>query len=107
MGFWSSSLAPSRGGPASKFLEIDSVSATRSNWLWTSDPSITTPIAFTGVKHNDGGVDGTYVVGTDGEAPTLLPTADTILDGYPSWFPDGSALTVEGRRVVSTRRLST
>jgi Tol biopolymer transport system component len=35
-------------------------------------------------------------VGTDGKAPTRLPTAPSIPDGYPSWFPDGSAVTVEG-----------
>jgi Tol biopolymer transport system component len=95
-GIWKLFTVPSNGGRASEFLEIDGVSATRSNWLWTSDPTIVTPIAFTGVPDAAGGLDGIYVVGTDGKAPTRLPTAPSIPDGYPSWFPDGSAVTVEG-----------
>jgi Tol biopolymer transport system component len=101
-GLWKLFTVPSRGGQAAEFLEIDAVSATRSNWLWTSDPSITTPIVFTGVHYSDGGVGGIYVVGTNGQAPTRLPTAAAIPDGYPSWFPDGSAVTVEGQPSDST-----
>ena len=77
-------------------MEIDGVSATRSNWLWSSDPRIVTKIAFTGIHYAAGGPDGIYVAGTDGKAPTRLPTASSILNGYPSWFPDDSAVTVEG-----------
>jgi dipeptidyl aminopeptidase/acylaminoacyl peptidase len=101
-GLWKLFTVPSRGGPATEFLEIGGVSATRSNWLWTSDPSITTPIVFTGVHHSDGGVAGIYLVGTDGQAPARVPTAESIPDGYPSWFPDGSAVTVEGQPGGST-----
>jgi Tol biopolymer transport system component len=96
-GVWKLFTVPSRGGQATEFLEIDGVSATRSNWLWNADPSITRPIVFTGVHSSDGGISGIYVVGTDGKAPTRLPTAASIPDGYPSWFPDGSAVTVEGQ----------
>ncbi|HEY2484384.1 MAG TPA: hypothetical protein VGI36_04510, partial [Candidatus Binataceae bacterium] len=95
-GIWKLFTVPSNGGQPSEFLEIDGVSATRSNWLRSSDPTIVTPIAFTGDHYAAGGLDGIYVVGTDGKAPTRLPTMPSIPDGYPSWFPDGSAVTVEG-----------
>ncbi|HYL59120.1 MAG TPA: hypothetical protein VEU51_09625 [Candidatus Acidoferrales bacterium] len=96
-GFWELFTVPANGGKATKFLGIDDVSATRSNWLWTSDPSITAPIAFTGVHFSDGGMSGIYVVGIDGSAPTRLPTAASIPNGYPSWLPDGSGVSVEGQ----------
>ena len=54
------------------------------------------PIAFTGVKAGPAGMNGVYLVGTDGQAPVRLPTVNSIPNGYPSWFPDGSALTIEG-----------
>jgi Tol biopolymer transport system component len=96
-GSWNLFTVPARGGKATEFLTVPDVSATRSNWLWTSDPSIPTPIAFTGVRNSDGGLSGIYVVGADGQAPTRLPTGDSIPSGYPSWFPDGSAVAVEGQ----------
>lgn len=96
-GFWRLFTVPARGGQATELLEIDGVSATRSNWLWTSDPSITAPIVFSGVHHSDGGLDGIYIVGTDDQGPMRLPTAPSVPNGYPSWFPDGSAVTVEGQ----------
>ncbi len=94
-GFWKLFTVSSKGGAASQFLEIDGVSATRSNWLWNSDPSITTPIVFTGEDQKDPSQAGLYVVGTSGMAPMRLPTSDVPL-GYPSWTPDGSAVAVNG-----------
>jgi hypothetical protein len=44
----------SKGGETSEFLEVDGVLATRSNWMWSSDRTITTPIVFVGVHHSDG-----------------------------------------------------
>jgi hypothetical protein len=76
-------------------LEIVGVSATRSTWLWSADPTIVTPIAFTGVHYAAGGLDGIYVVGTDGKAPTRLLTAPSIPDGSIV-VPEGSAVMVEG-----------
>jgi Tol biopolymer transport system component len=96
-GTWNLFTVASSGGKATEFLSITDISATRSNWLWTSDASITTPIAFTGVHASDEGLTGIYVVGTDGNAPTRLPTADSIPSGYPSWLPDGSGVAVEGQ----------
>ncbi|HUO06080.1 MAG TPA: hypothetical protein VMU16_12860 [Candidatus Binataceae bacterium] len=96
-GVWTLFTVPSRGGRATQFLEIEGVSGTRSNWLWTADPSITKPIAFTGVRSGDDGIAGVYVVDAGGTSPMRLPTDDSIPDGYPSWFPDGSALTIEGQ----------
>ncbi len=94
-GFWKLFTVPANGsGHPTEFLEIEDVSATRSNWLWTSD--VATPIAFTGVKSGPAGMSGVYLVDSDGSGPTPLPTADSIPNGYPSWFPDGSALAVEG-----------
>ena len=95
-GSWKLFTVLARGGHPTQFVEIADVSATRSNWLWTSNPSITTPIAFTGVKSGPTGENGVYIVGSDGQAPTRLPTVNSIPNGYPSWFPDGSALTIEG-----------
>ncbi len=97
---WNLFIVSSRGGRATEFLDpglIDGASATRSDWLWTPDLSIATPIVFTGVQSPNGGVAGIYVVDADGEAPMKLPKEDSIPDGYPSWYPDGSAVAVEGQ----------
>jgi Tol biopolymer transport system component len=93
-GFWQLFTVPASGGHPTQLVEITDVSATRSNWLWTSDVAM--PIAFTGVKAGPAGMNGVYLVGTDGQAPVRLPTMNSIPNGYPSWFPDGSALTIEG-----------
>jgi len=95
-GYWRLFTVPSNGGAASEFLEIDGVSATRSNWLWNSSPLITTPIVFTGVAQKGSSGSGIYVVGTSGLAPTRLPTSSDIPNGYPSWTPYGSAVSVNG-----------
>jgi Tol biopolymer transport system component len=96
-GFYRLFTVPVRGGKPTQFLVDDDISATRSNWLWTDDPSITAPIVFTGVHHSGIGENGIYVIGTDGQAPTRLMTDPSIPQGYPSWLPDGSAVTVEGQ----------
>jgi Tol biopolymer transport system component len=95
-GTWDLYTVPARGGQAALFLSIEGLAATRSNWLWTSDPSDTTPIAFTGVHLSGSAQSGIYIVGTDGSV-TRLPTVDSIPNGYPTWFPEGSALCVEGQ----------
>ena len=77
----------------SEFLEVDGVLATRSNWL-SSDPTITTPIVFVGVHHSDGA--STEFTALMARRLPRLPTAASIPNGYPSWLPDGSAVTVEG-----------
>ena len=93
-GAWNLFTVPAKGGPATQFVQITDVSATRSNWLWNSNVDM--PIAFTGVKSGPSGQSGVYLAGPDGSNPTRLPTDASIPNGYPSWFPDGSALTVEG-----------
>ncbi|MBF6570590.1 MAG: PD40 domain-containing protein [Candidatus Binataceae bacterium] len=100
-GRWRLFTVSARGRRAAEFLEIPGVSATRSNWLWTTDPSLITPIVFTGVADGNG-LSGIYLVGTDGLAPTRVSTATGIPDNYPSWVPDGSAVTVEGQPSSST-----
>lgn len=90
---------PASGGRATQFLQITDVSATRSNWLWSAD--IDTPIAFTGVKSGPSGHTAVYLVAADGSNATPIMTKDSIPEGYPSWFPDGSALTVEGMVMMS------
>jgi Tol biopolymer transport system component len=98
-GTWDLFTVHAEGGPATQFAQIDGVSATRSNWLW--NPNVDMPIAFTGVKSGPSGENGVYLVGPDGSNATRLPTDTSIPNGYPSWFPDGSALTVEGMALTS------
>jgi Tol biopolymer transport system component len=96
-GVWNLFTVRLRGERPNEFLQLDGVSATRSNWLWTPDSSIARPIAFTAVAFGEPGVSGVYVVSSDGESVVRLATDPSIPFGYPSWFPDGSALTVEGQ----------
>jgi Tol biopolymer transport system component len=98
-GAWNLFVVPSSGGSATEFLQIADLSATRSNWLWNSNVDL--PIAFTGVKSGPSGESGVYLVGADGSNPTRIPTDDSVPNGYPSWFPDGSALTVEGMGMMN------
>lgn len=98
-GIWNLFTVAASGGPATQFVEITDVSATRSNWLWSA--TVDKPIAFTGVKSGPSGENGVYLVAADGSNPTRIPTDDSIPSGYPSWFPDGSALTVEGMGQMS------
>jgi Tol biopolymer transport system component len=100
-GYWRLYTVPAKGGTASEFLAIADVSATRSNWLWNTDSSIATPIAFTGVHHSGMGESGIYVIGADGSGLMRLPTSAGIPNGYPTWMPDGSAVAVEGSTMSS------
>ncbi len=98
-GAWDLFTVPASGGPATQFLQITDVSATRSNWLW--NPNVEMPIAITGVESGPSGESGVYLVAADGSNATRIPTDDSIPISYPSWFPDGSALTVEGMGMMS------
>ena len=95
-GHWDLWTVPRKGGKASARIVIDGVSATRSNWLWTSDPQITTPIAFTGVP-NGPGDSQLWLSDTMGTSPFAVTTPLDVAVGYPSWDPDGSAVTVSGQ----------
>jgi len=100
-GFWRLYTVPAKGGAASEFLTIADVSTTRSNWLWNTDPSIATPIIFTGAHHSGMGESGIHVIGVDGSGLMRLPTSADIPKGYPTWMPDGSAVAVEGTTMSS------
>jgi Tol biopolymer transport system component len=95
-GYWELWTVPLRGGKARSFIAIPEVSATRSNWLWNSSPSITTPIVFSGVPIGPG--DGhLWISDAAGAAPLAVDTPTDVPTGYPSWVPDGSAVTVNGQ----------
>ncbi len=99
-GYWELWTAPMRGGKAKSFIAISNVSATRSNWLWNTSPSITTPIAFTGVPTGPG--DGhLWLSDSAGASPFAVDTPADVAPGYPSWVPDGSAVTLNGQPKVS------
>jgi len=95
-GYWELWTVPERGGRAKSFIAIDGVSATRSNWLWNTSSSITTPIAFTGMPTGPGG-GHLWLSDSGGEAPFAIDTPADVVPGYPSWLPDGSAVTVNGQ----------
>lgn len=100
-GYWELWTAPPRGGKAKSFLAISDVSATRSNWLWNTSSSIVTPITFTGVPTGPG--DGhLWLSDSVGAAPFAVDTPADVVPGYPSWLPDGSAVTVNGQPKSST-----
>ncbi len=90
-GHWDLWAVAKRGGKASSFITMPEVSSTRSNWLWNT--SVATPIAFTGV----GGGGGLWLSDPSGASPFLVNTPSDVATGYPSWIPDGSAVTVNGQ----------
>jgi Tol biopolymer transport system component len=95
-GYWELWTVPKQGGKATSFIAISGLSATRSNWLWNTDPSITTPIAFTGVP-TAGGDAQLWLSDSAGASPFPVTTPADVATGYPSWIPDGSAVTVNGQ----------
>jgi Tol biopolymer transport system component len=95
-GYWELWTAPSSGGRASLFLSLSDVSATRSNWLWNTAGAIATPIVFTGVPVS-GGDAHLWLVDSAGASPFQVTTPATVPVGYPSWLPDGSAVTTNGQ----------
>ena len=99
-GVWELWTVPERGGKAKSFIAISGVSATRSNWLWSNVPTLLTPIAFTGVLSGGGGQ--LWLSDAAGAAPFAVDTPDDVATGYPSWVPDGSAVTVNGQPKSST-----
>ncbi len=95
-GHWELWTVPREGGKATSFIAISDVSATRSNWLWNTSPSITTPIAFTGVPAGAGDAH-LWLSDSAGTSPFAVDTPADVAPGYPSWIPDGSAVTVNGQ----------
>jgi dipeptidyl aminopeptidase/acylaminoacyl peptidase len=95
-GYWELWTAPARGGRASVFVSLGDVSATRSNWLWNTAAAISTPIVFTGVPVGSGEAH-LWLVDPGGASPVSVTTPPTVPRGYPSWLPDGSAVTTNGQ----------
>ena len=95
-GHWDLFTVPRRGGKATSFIALSEVAATRSNWLWNTDPSIITPIAFTGASEV-GGDAHLWLSDSAGASPFAVDTPADVAPGYPSWIPDGSAVTVNGQ----------
>jgi Tol biopolymer transport system component len=93
-GHWELWTAPGRGGRASVFVSLTDVAATRSNWLWNTGSGVSTPIVFTGVGGGDAHL---WLVDSAGASPFAVTTPDTVPVGYPSWLPDGSAVTTNGQ----------
>jgi dipeptidyl aminopeptidase/acylaminoacyl peptidase len=100
-GSWALWTVPLKRGRATSFIAVPNVSATRSNWLWNLGPSITTPIAFTGVPIGPGD-SRLWLSDAQGAAPFAVDTPDEVATGYPSWVPDGSAVTVSGQPKSAT-----
>ena len=94
-GVWELWTVPQRGGKATSFVALSDLSATRSNLLWSSSASITTPIAFTGVASDGSG--HLWLSDSAGASPFEVDTPDHVATGYPGWAPDGSAVTVSGQ----------
>ena len=75
---------PVNGGSATLFLELQGVSATRSNWSWETDR-----IAFTGVMDSETTL---WIVNGDGSDPHKIPNQSGL--AYPSWYPGGDSVAV-------------
>jgi Tol biopolymer transport system component len=100
-GYWELWTAPSKGGRAAAFVSLGDVSATRSNWLWNTAAAIPTPIVFTGVPVGSGDAH-LWLVDSAGASPFSVTTPATVPVGYPSWLPDGSAVTANGQLKSAT-----
>ncbi len=85
-GYWELWTAPARGGRATNFIAISDVSATRSNWLWNTNSSITTPITFTGVPIGPG--DGhLWLSDAAGQSPLAVDTPADVVPVTPHGCP--------------------
>jgi Tol biopolymer transport system component len=95
-GYWKLWTVRAAGGKPRELLALRDVSATRSNWLWSSSPQ-GLPIAFAGIDRRGSDRASLWLLNADGSGAVevALPTS-VGPPSYPSWFPDGASVAVTG-----------